>query len=173
VAHRLLGPEGVIASSGQTTSDLRAWNTKGGTWVALCVMCAVPGPLALDPGAPLPRALILVDAGLHVPCPVRLRARRSRVPRVVERLMYDDCATLVVVFVRRSLPGRGTVERAARLGVAGPSPARLETRTKESMGRASRRVFLAKPQEDAARPAGGRCFRVSPRPSRGVAYDAW
>ena len=70
-------------------------------------------------------------------------------------------------------PGQGTVERAARLGVAGPSPARLETRTKESMGRASRRVFLAKPQEDAARPAGGGCFRVPPRPSRGVAYDAW
>ena len=173
MAHRLLGPEGVIASSGQTTSGLRAWNTKGGTRAALCVMCAAPGPLALDPGAPLPRALVLVDAGLHVPCPVRLRARRSRVPRVVGRLMCDDCATLVVVFVRRSLPGRGTVERAARLGVAGPSPARLETRTKESMGRASRRVFLAKPQEDAARPAGGGCFRVPPRPSRGVAYDAW
>ena len=137
------------------------------------VCVRLTGHICSGPWVSLPRALILVDAGLHVPCPVRLRARRSRVPRVVERLMYDDCATLVVVFVRRSLPGRGTVERAARLGVAGPSPARLETRTKESMGRASRRVFLAKPQEDAARLVGGGCFRVPPRSARGVAYDAW
>ena len=33
--------------------------------------------------------------------------RQSLVPHVVERLMYDNYATLVVVFMRRSLPGQG------------------------------------------------------------------
>ena len=98
-------------------------------------------------------------------------ARRSLVPRVVERLMYDDCATLGascggVTDVRRLrhtggglhapvAPWTGYVERAARLGVAWPSPARLETQTKESMGCTSRRVFLAKPQEDTLPAMGG------------------
>ena len=92
-------------------------------------------------------------------------ARPSLVPHGVGRLMYDDCATLGascggatdVPRLRHSGGGRhapvapwtGYVERAARLGVAWPSPARLETQTKESMGCTSRQVFLAKPQEDA------------------------